>query len=148
MNMPSTDVVTCDPWTYQGMKPLSWIDRPEPTRYVTRPIIGLRMSEAFRATVIASCHSVWYEYPFLWIAARFEFDGASGPAIDGVANMLAALGHDALYLAKQTGATGYSYRMADGWYRRTCIAQGAGAARAWMHWTALRSCGWLWRLKG
>jgi hypothetical protein len=82
----------------------------------------------------------------LGILSGYEFDGASGPAIDGVGNILAALIHDALYEAIAQGATGLTYAAADAIYRRICIAQGSGRPRAWLHYATLRSFGWLWRL--
>jgi hypothetical protein len=84
----------------------------------------------------------------LAINEGFRFDGASGPAIDGVGNMLAALVHDCLYIAIRDKYKPIKPRVADRIYRKISIAQGAGKIRAWTHWTALRGFGWIWRLFG
>lgn len=85
-----------------------------------------------------------------WLLLRpwYRFDGASGPAIDGVGNMLAAAIHDATHDAAKRKCAGVSYAASDGIYRDVCLAQGAGAFRAWNHWFWLRTCGWAYRLLG
>ena len=84
----------------------------------------------------------------LRIGVGFAFDGASGIAIDGVYNLLAALIHDCLYTLMEhcRKQCPWSYWTADGVYRDTCIAQGAGRCRAWAHWSGLRAFGWAHRL--
>jgi len=84
----------------------------------------------------------------LWLPGGFYFDGASGPAIDGVCNMLAALIHDALYAIRAGGCEDFTYQQADAFYRDTMIIQKAGRTRAWVHYVALRGFGWLHRLRG
>ena len=82
----------------------------------------------------------------LTIGEGFFFDGASGVAVDGVGNMLAALIHDALCRAKTLGATGYSYPDTHRMYRDVCIAQYEILLRAKLHYITLLVFNPIWRV--
>jgi hypothetical protein len=119
-----------DPLAYQGTDVFDWIEATGPGAYRTKRYL------LFTLTPDTA----------LFIPPGWTFDGASGPAIDGVGNMLAALVHDALYGMIEEKRCLYTYGQADALYRRICIAQGAGRPRAWLHWSTLRAFGWIHRL--
>ena len=78
----------------------------------------------------------------LVIAARFAWDGPSGPTIDTKAAMRGSLIHDALYGLLRSGHLPEEYRRrADEIYRDTCIEDGMSRFRAWAHFDALRLFG-------
>jgi len=137
-----------DPLAFHGLAALRWLDHIGPGRYRTNRALSFLLPAGFPDAEIADDPDVRIEKGVLQIAPKFETDGASGPAIDGVGNMLAALIHDALYKLRRGGAKGFSYAQADRFYRSISIAQGAGRPRAWLHWTILRGFGWAWRLLG
>lgn len=143
----SLDFVFLDPLSYQGTLAFAHIVSVRPKWYRTTSDLAIPLGKAFERVScrIDGC-PVWIEAGILYIPAGWEFDGASGPAIDGVGNMLAALVHDALYLLRREGVSIFSFWMADGLYRDICKAQGEGGIRRWYHWTGLRGFGWLWRL--
>jgi hypothetical protein len=78
----------------------------------------------------------------IYLYEGFWFDGASGPAVDGPTNIMAAAIHDALYriLASRHGKQldALTYKLADETYRRVMIAQGALPIRAYLHYIGLR----------
>ena len=138
-----------DPMIFDG-DAIDHIHRTAPGRYVTREDLSILLPAALWDAGLPlppdSPSALHIGDGILGILAGYHFDGASGPAIDGIGNMLAALIHDALYESIAQGATGITYAAADSMYRRVCIAQGAGRPRAWLHYATLRSFGWIWRI--
>lgn len=141
--------VHLDAFAYLGTEIFRYARSVRPHWYKVFACLDIDLGQRFEGVTveIAGC-PVRIVDGHLRVDKGWEFDGASGPAIDGIGNMFAALVHDALYLLKRMGATLFSFHMADGLYRDICRAQGEGRARSWMHWASLRAMGWLWRLKG
>jgi len=137
--------VVIDPMTYIGDRVFDYIRAPFPGGYYVTRDLALQLPEQLVTTPHIDANMSLLS-DTLTLRPGFRFDGASGPAVDGVHNMLGAMIHDALYAAIKGGAEGLSAWKADRIYRQVCIAQGAGKTRAWAHWLALRTCGWLWRL--
>jgi len=134
-----------DPMKYAGDQVFNYIAALHPSWYVVTRTTRFCFDERLVSMPYTGEHVHMHDSTMI-IYAGVKFDGASGPAIDGVGNMLAALIHDALCVARDHNAKGLSAAKADRLYRKVCIAQGAGRFRAWTHWTALRAFGWLWRL--
>ena len=135
------------PLDYIGAGVFDFIESTGPKRYRTTQTIRIYMSDFAGLEYMSDF--IEASWRILTIRKGFRFDGASGPAIDGVGNMLAALIHDALYQMRHaTKLATLSYRKADALYRRISIAQGAGKIRAWTHWGALRGFGWMFRMLG
>ena len=139
-----------DPMVFWGTEIFRFIEQDAPHFYATTKQLSAVLPDCFPNHVGIRCQAypqAWIVGRALHIAADFRFDGASGPAIDGIGNMLAALVHDALCgLKAAVPAANYSWADADRAYRVICVAQGAGRFRAWYHWAGLRSCGWAHRL--
>lgn len=141
--------VRLDPLAYQGTRIFRFVGAVRPGWYRTKAVLDLQMPACFRGVDAVSRDGlVRLRNGVLSVAMGWEFDGASGPAIDGVTNLLAALVHDALFLLLEDGAKGGSYRLADWLYREVSKAQGTGWFRRSYHWAGLRCFGWAWRLLG
>lgn len=140
---------TLDPREFLGLEVLGFLadDRTDGKKYRLTEALCLAMPADF-AAACAIGRTLALENGRLYISDGWQFDGASGPAIDGTGNLLAALVHDALYELRRIfgKGSGFSYAQADSLYRQICEAQGEGFARRWYHYTALRSFGWVWRL--
>jgi len=84
----------------------------------------------------------------LYIHVGCWFDGASGPAVDGVCNLMAAAVHDMLYriLESRHGCQldPLDYAMADRTYADIMRAQGGNHWRVLLHYVGLRLFGRLY----
>jgi hypothetical protein len=120
---------TINPFVFHGDKVFDWIDQPKPGKYRMSRTICVDLG---KVTICAE--RGWW------------FDGASGPAIDGVSNMLAALVHDKLYELIERGQIDLSYWEADIIYYQICRAQGTHWLRAGYHYGGLTMFGWAYRL--
>ena len=114
-----------------------WLDQSDDaTTYRTHKMLEVQLPDEYRLVVYRdsdmAIHNGW-----LFINPWFEFDGASGPAVDGVSNLLASLIHDALGRAKLRGCVGYSYRQTHSVYRDRMLIEGASKLRAYTHWILL-----------
>ena len=130
--MARADRLTIDPLKYQGTSIYEYVSSLEkPGLYDTTETLALKLPKRFKGiehyrSRVAISNGV------LYIAKGFIFDGASGPAIDGITNMLAALIHDALYALLRSGALGFSLisnRARNLGRRRNCGFFGQGARK-------------------
>ena len=72
----------------------------------------------------------------------FQYDGASGPAIDTASFMLPSAVHDALYILMRDELIDTRYRVyADDLLRDMCISSGMSKFRAWYVHKAVRMFG-------
>ena len=137
-------MITIDPYMMHGTRALCWMDG-RPGAYKTLHDIAIKLPSLMGYSGHGGKLSV--AGGLLFISGGYLFDGASGPAIDGVGNMLAALIHDALYDLKRHHAVRMpSFRRLDRIYYDVCRAQGAGKLRSTIHYIGLRGFGWMWRL--
>lgn len=78
----------------------------------------------------------------LMVVPGYLWDGSSGPTIDGAADPVPSLVHDALYEAMRARRLHTRWRaQADALYRDMLRERGMGVPRAWMRWAALRLFG-------
>jgi len=71
--------------------------------------------------------------------ANYEWDGASGPAIDTANFMRGSLFHDALYQLMRERVISWEYRKkADKVLREICLADGMSKIRAWWVYMGVR----------
>lgn len=136
-----------DPLAFHGTAVFRWLEsaRCGNGYYVTVPL-AVKLPKKLGRVECCVENAFRIEGGMLYVHRFMWFDGASGPAIDGVTNILAALVHDCLYAAMTERPAGLSYAKADSLYREICIAQRAGSLRAWGHYLALRAFGWIWRM--
>jgi hypothetical protein len=137
-------MITVDPYILHGTRALCWMNG-YPGDYTTTVDLAIRLPRL--AGYSGNGGKLSVAGGILFIRSGYQFDGASGTAVDGVGNMLAALIHDALYdLKRHYKVRLPSYRTLDRIYRDVCLAQGAGKFRSAYHYVGLRGFGWLWRL--
>lgn len=135
-----TAPVVIDPLEYHGTRVFDWVDCPSPGLYQVTTPLKIVLPEYFRGVCGEHESTGYVGFGALHISSGFVFDGASGPAITGVTNMLASMIHDALYAMASRRAR----RLADRLYFEVMVAQGGGWFRSWLHWLAVRGFGWAW----
>ena len=98
--------------------------------------VWLVLPDEFSA-ILHSGHSYTIIGCNLYVYEGCWFDGASGPAVDGVCNLMAAAVHDLLYRALQErhglGRDGLTYSLADWAYWKIMLAQGGLCRRCEYH---------------
>lgn len=128
---------------YYGTEVFYWVEGAPEGLFRTTVDLNIELPESYYAATCDYGH-IQLRFGVLTIRGGFLFDGASGPAINGIDNFLAALVHDALYVCVIFGK-GSTYTQADAIYRQVAKKQKTNVIRAWVHWTALRMFGWAWR---
>ena len=139
--------VAVDPFAFHGLAGVELFASVSPMLYAPKSFVAIRIgARLFGVDFDGDGYAI--KWGWIFLRPWYRFDGASGPAIDGVGNMLAAAIHDATHDAAKRKCAGVSYAVSDSIYRDVCLSQGAGAFRAWNHWFWLRTCGWAYRLLG
>jgi len=139
------DFVTVDPLKFHGTLVFAWMESINKKLYQTTHPLVVNLPKGLEKVKYADGDMSIADGK-LNVVSGFMFDGASGVAIDGVANMLAALIHDCLCHAMSKKAKGLSWKLCDYVYRVVCRAQCAGFCRSWAHYIGLRGFGWVWRI--
>lgn len=133
------------PWEFVGLEALECFESVGTKAYAPKCFVAVWLGERFLG---ADWDGEGYCIKQGWLLLRpwYRFDGASGPAIDGVGNLLSSAIHDALCDAATRKCKGLSFALADWQYRTVAIAQNAGRIRMWNQWFWLRTTGWAYRL--
>lgn len=140
-------VIPVNPLSYHGTDVFRWIEDEGQRDYRVKPPMSIALPGYFDGVAVDHPSGLSIRRCTLYVPQGLRFDGASGPAVDGIRNMLAALVHDCLYTLKEAGLLkGVSYAAIDRLYMLICVAQNAGDARAMAHYAMLRLFGWFWRL--
>ena len=128
-----------DEWTGR----YDWVESVWSGGYRTTTAVSLKLPRGFEDTPVLTGEP-YIRNGWLHIPVGFWFDGASGPAIDGMTNLLASLGHDALYLLVRKYGVG-SCVLADQWYANRMTVQQANPVRVWVHYYSLAVGGPIYR---
>ena len=101
--------------------------------------------EIYPETVITGKYYILDPNGNLLILPGFEWDGASGPAIDCKSNMRASMVHDCLYgmiSRRELRPKGWHRKRADLLFRKMLVKDGMSRFRAWYYWLGVRAAGW------
>ena len=114
-----------------------WVDAPSNlVGYTVTAPLAIKLGRKFRKVCYRDEEIVIHD-GWLYVEIGFFFDGASGPAVDGIGNMLASLIHDALGRAKSKGARGYSYQNTHTEYSHRQFIERDSVVRIRLHWWGL-----------